>query len=124
MSYAKIELDIIHWLDARKIIQNQSPATALLKFYSEAGELGDAEAKGNTAEQIDAVGDIMVTLINYCAIKGFDLVSCMSKAYEEIKDRNGTMMPNGVFVKESDYKDAPEAQAALNVSYRQMLDNL
>ena len=101
MSYSKVEMQVIQWAEARKIIQNQKPATALLKLVSEVGELCDAEAKGNVIEQIDAVGDTMVCLINYCAIKEFDLTSCIEAAYAQIKDRKGEMLPNGIFVKET-----------------------
>jgi hypothetical protein len=31
---------------------------------------------------------------------GIDLLKALESAYNEIKDRKGTMMPNGVFVKE------------------------
>jgi NTP pyrophosphatase (non-canonical NTP hydrolase) len=99
MSFAAVEMKVVQWSTARKIIQNQAPATALLKLFSELGELADAEAKGNEEEQVDAVGDIMVCLINYCAIKDYDLTSCLNVAYEEIKDRKGEMLPNGIFVK-------------------------
>jgi len=101
MSYSKVEMQVIQWAEARKIIQNQKPATALLKLVSEVGELCDAEAKGNVIEQIDAIGDTMVCLINYCAIKEFDLTSCLESAYTQIKDRKGEMLPNGIFVKET-----------------------
>lgn len=30
-----------------------------------------------------------------------DLVQCLAEAYDEIKDRKGTLMPNGIFVKEN-----------------------
>jgi hypothetical protein len=42
-----------------------------------------------------------VCLINYCALRDIDLVSCLAGAYDEIKDRRGTLMPDGTFVKES-----------------------
>lgn len=99
MSYSKVEMQVIQWAEARKIIQNQKPATALLKLVSEMGELCDAETKGDESKQVDGVGDVMVCLINYCAIKGFDLTSCIEVAYDEIKDRKGEMLPNGIFVK-------------------------
>ena len=73
----------------------------MLKAVSEMGELADATIKNDRDEIIDAVGDVMVCLVNYCAIKDIDLVSCMDSAYSQIKDRKGTLLPNnGVFVKE------------------------
>lgn len=100
MSYADIELNIIQWAEARKIVPNSTPATQLLKALSELGELADATIKNDRAGIIDGVGDVMVCLVNYCALQDINLVSCMEAAYDEIKHRKGTLLPNGVFVKE------------------------
>lgn len=100
MSYAELEIDIIRWAEARKIIPNSTPDTQLLKAMSELGELADATIKKDRAGIVDGVGDVMVCLINYCALQDINLVSCLKQAYEEIKHRKGTLMPNGVFVKE------------------------
>ena len=100
MSYAMVELDIIRWAEARKIIPNSTPATQLLKAMSEIGELADATIKQDKLGIVDGVGDVMVCLVNYCVLQDIDLVSCMKAAYQEIKDRKGTLLPNGVFVKE------------------------
>lgn len=100
MSYADVEMKIIQWAEARKIIPNSSPETQLLKAVSELGELADATIKKDREEVIDAVGDVMVCLINYCALQDINLVSCMEVAYDTIKNRKGTLLPNGVFVKE------------------------
>ena len=99
-SYNALELDIIRWAEARKIIPNAAPHTQLLKAVSEMGELCDAEIKGDMPMIKDGVGDVMVCLINYCALRGINLVECMHSAYGDIKDRKGTLLPNGVFVKE------------------------
>lgn len=100
MTYASIELDIIRWAEARKIIPNSTPSTQLLKAMSELGELADATIKNDRLGIIDGVGDVMVCLINYCALQDINLVQCMDIAYDEIKNRKGTLLPNGVFVKE------------------------
>lgn len=100
-SYRHIEQQIIQWAEARRIIPNATPATQTLKLVSEVGELADAVIKGDLEGTIDAVGDTMVCLINVCALLDIDLVACMEVAYDEIKDRKGTLLPNGVFVKES-----------------------
>jgi NTP pyrophosphatase (non-canonical NTP hydrolase) len=101
MSYAQVEMQIIQWAEARKIIPNSSPETQLLKAVSEIGELADATIKKDREGIIDGVGDVMVCLVNYCALQDIDLVSCMEVAYSQIKHRKGTLLPNGVFVKES-----------------------
>jgi len=101
MSYADVQMKIIQWSEARKIIPNSTPDTQLLKAMSELGELADATIKKDRAGIVDGVGDVMVCLVNYCALQDIDLVTCMKEAYEEIKDRKGTLLPSGVFVKES-----------------------
>jgi len=101
MSYADVELKIIRWAEDRKIIPNAKPHTQLMKAVSEIGELCDAELKGNLSMIKDGVGDVLVCLINYCALKDINLVDCLKEAYEEIKDRKGTTLPDGTFVKET-----------------------
>ena len=100
MSYADYEMKILQWAEARRIIPNSTPATQLLKAMSELGELADATIKNDRFGIRDGVGDVMVCLVNYCALQDINLVDCMEAAYEEIKDRKGTLLPNGVFVKE------------------------
>ena len=101
MSYASVESDIIRWAEARKIIPNSTPDVQLLKAMSEMGELADATIKNDKEAIIDSVGDVMVCLVNYCALQDINLVDCMEVAYDQIKNRKGTLLPNGVFQKES-----------------------
>lgn len=99
MSYANVEMKIIQWAEARRIIPNAKPHTQLMKAVSEMGELCDAELKGNMPMIKDGVGDVLVCLINYCALKDINLVNCIEEAYEQIKDRKGITLPDGTFVK-------------------------
>lgn len=98
--YEEIEQKIIQWSKDRKIIPNATPQSQLLKAFEEMGELAAAEARNSPSKMEDSVGDVMVCLINYCALRGISIVKCMEYAYDEIKDRKGTLMPNGIFVKE------------------------
>lgn len=100
-TYAALESDVVRWSEARKIIPNSTPHAQLLKALSEMGELADATLKGQKEEAMDAVGDVMVCLINYCALQDFNLVDCLEMAYDQIKHRKGTLMASGVFVKET-----------------------
>lgn len=100
MSFAQVELDVIRWAENRRIIPNATSQTQLLKTVSELGELADALIKGDRPGVIDGLGDVLVTLIIVAAKEDLDLVACLKSAYETIKDRKGTMMPNGVFVKD------------------------
>jgi NTP pyrophosphatase (non-canonical NTP hydrolase) len=99
MSYSDIEMKVIQWAEDRQIIPNSTPSTQLLKLMAELGELSDATIKNDLDEIKDGVGDVMVCLINYCALQDIDLVDCIKSAFREIKDRRGTLLSNGVFVK-------------------------
>jgi NTP pyrophosphatase (non-canonical NTP hydrolase) len=101
MSYAQVEMKIIQWSESRKIIPNSTPEVQLLKAVSEMGELADATIKKDKEAVVDAVGDVMVCLINYCALQDINLVDCMEVAYDQIKNRKGTLLPSGLFVKEA-----------------------
>lgn len=101
MSYADVEMKIVQWSEARKIIPNSAPETQLLKAMSEMGELADATIKKDHDGIVDGVGDVLVCLVNYCALQDINLVTCMESAYNQIKHRKGTLLPNGVFVKEA-----------------------
>ena len=100
MSYADVEIKIIQWAEARKIIPNSNPESQLLKAVSEIGELADATIKKDKEAILDSVGDVMVCLINYCALQDINLVDCMEIAYDQIKNRKGILLPNGVFQKD------------------------
>lgn len=99
-SYSYYEMAVVQWAEARRIIPNAKPYSQLLKGFSEMGELADAEIKGDMDKIKDSVGDVMVCLINYCALRDINLVECLGLAYDEIKNRKGTLLPNGTFVKE------------------------
>jgi NTP pyrophosphatase (non-canonical NTP hydrolase) len=100
MSYAAVEMKIIQWSEQRRIIPNSTPEVQLLKAMSEMGELADATIKKDKEAIVDSVGDVMVCLVNYCALQDINLVDCMEVAYDQIKNRRGTLLPNGLFVKE------------------------
>lgn len=104
MSYRITEMEILRWGEARQILFNAKPQAQLMKAMSEFGELADAEMKDDMLGIIDGVGDVMVCLILYCALRDIDLVACMESAYDEIKDRKGKLLPTGIFEKEEPSK--------------------
>jgi NTP pyrophosphatase (non-canonical NTP hydrolase) len=89
------------WARDRRIIPNSTPMAQLMKTVSELGELADATLKNDREGIVDGVGDVIVTLIIYAALQGVTVEDCLASAYGEIKDRKGTLTPEGVFVKET-----------------------
>jgi len=100
MNWKELIEAVDQWAESRGIYNASNPQAQLLKAVSEMGELCDAEVKGLAFDAQDGVGDVLVCLIIYCGMKNFDLKSCLSQAYEEIKNRKGRMLQGGVFVKE------------------------
>lgn len=105
-SFSELELKVLRWAEARKIIPNSSSHVQALKLVSEVGELCDAVIKKDRDGVIDGLGDALVVLIILADIESLNLLSCLESAYNEIKDRRGTLQPNGVFIKETITKEA------------------
>jgi len=124
-SYTELEMQIVQWAEARKIVQNSNIQAQGRKTLEEAGELQEATANIKLIKQIeaafpdiairqefvaikkqcedalrDAYGDILVTLIVGAAVHDVSIVQCLAGAYDEIKDRKGTLLPDGRFQKE------------------------
>ena len=100
MSFDDYEDLVVDWAAERKIIPNSTAAAQCLKAVSEMGELADAVGKKDKEAMQDAVGDVVVCLINLCALSNTDITSCLAIAWHQIKDRKGTLLPSGFFQKE------------------------
>jgi NTP pyrophosphatase (non-canonical NTP hydrolase) len=100
MPWAQLIEAVEQWAKNRQIIPNSNPQSQLLKTMSELGELADALLKNDTNGTADGFGDVLVTLIICAALAGYDLHLCLIEAYNVIKDRKGTLTPEGIFVKE------------------------
>jgi len=96
----ELESKVREWAKDRGIYDHSTPKAQLLKAVSEIGELADADIKRDELGQIDAVGDVIVCLINYAAMRGFTVEHALESAWVEIKDRKGRMVPGGAFVKD------------------------
>ena len=71
-----------------------------MKIMEEGGELAEALLENNRTETKDAIGDIMVVLTNLAHMQQMKIEDCVTSAYDEIKNRKGSMV-NGTFVKKS-----------------------
>ncbi len=91
---------IITWGYNRKITINGQPMTQAIKTLEECHELLEAINKDDKKEIMDAIGDIVVTLVMQCELQDFNLEDCVEAAYNEIKDRRGTLNKVGDFIKE------------------------
>lgn len=100
---------ILQWGIDRNITREggATPLKQVSKLTEELAECLDALAEvdrgvSDSAERDlkDSYGDMMVCIIQACRLSGFDVKECLQLAYDEIKDRKGTMI-GGKFVKEA-----------------------
>lgn len=100
MDANKLIASFEQWGIDRRIVLCSSAKSQFMKTVEEVGELASALAKNDKPAMIDAIGDIVVTLTLVASCAGVPLTECMRAAWEQIKDRKGTLTPEGVFVKE------------------------
>lgn len=89
---------IRNWANTRGLYEKGDSKTQTLKLIEEVGELSIGMLKNNDDLIIDALGDIVVVLTNLAAMRGYNLEHCINIAYNQIKDRQGSMI-NNTFVK-------------------------
>lgn len=79
----------------------KDPVMQMVKMQEEVGELAHEISRGrrDTKEVVDALGDILVTVIGLCHHLHIPVEAALSLAYSEIKDRKGKVIDNS-FVKE------------------------
>lgn len=88
------------WATERGLYEKGNPSTQYVKLQEEAGELAKAILQDDQLEVIDAIGDMVVVLTNLAHLRGVTIEKCIESAYNEIKDRKGSMK-GGTFVKET-----------------------
>ena len=94
-----IKHEVEMWAKDKGILDNATPIKQALKTQEEVTELLNAIVDNDRAEIIDAIGDIMVTLIIQAKMQNLNLFECLQSAYNVISKRTGKMV-NGQFLKD------------------------
>ena len=87
------------WANDRGLYDGGDPKTQALKLVEEVGETCRAILKEDAHGMIDGIGDCVVVLTNLAELIGTPIEECITRAYNEIKDRTGKM-DNGTFKKD------------------------
>jgi len=95
----KLEQEVIEWAADKGILTKATPYKQAQKTLEECGELLYAIGADEPDEIIDAIGDIVVTLIIQCEMQGLKIEDCLYRAYNVIKNRSGVMR-DGQFCKD------------------------
>jgi|TARA_R110000744_G_scaffold224996_3_gene343469 uncharacterized protein YabN with tetrapyrrole methylase and pyrophosphatase domain len=91
-------IDLISmWHRDRNLIAGATDKDQFCKLIQECGELSDNICKKQDVR--DDIGDIIVVLINIAVRNDITIEECLRVAYDDIKDRRGTMV-DGVFLKD------------------------
>jgi len=99
MDYFELECAVETWAADKGILEKATPMAQALKTLEECTELCTAINKNDRFEIIDAIGDIVVTLIIQCKMQDLSLEECLESAYNVISKRTGKMV-DGQFVKD------------------------
>jgi NTP pyrophosphatase (non-canonical NTP hydrolase) len=99
MDYFELECVVEEWAEEKGILAKATPMAQSLKTMEECTELCTAINNNDKAEIIDAMGDIMVTLIIQAKMQNLSLEECLESAYHIISKRTGKMI-DGQFVKD------------------------
>jgi len=97
--YRTLEVKVEEWAEEKGILKNGTTMKQAEKTHEEVLELISAIDEDNREEVIDALGDVLVTLIIQAKMQKLDLLDCLQSAYDVISKRSG-VMKNGMFVKE------------------------
>ena len=99
MKYNELEALVISWAEQKGIFEKGNPDAQCEKTFEEVTELSAAIYENNKEEIIDALGDILVTIIIQAEMQGLKLEDCLQSAYNVISKRTGKMI-DGQFVKD------------------------
>lgn len=99
-NYNELEALVIAWAEQKGIFDKGTPIAQAGKTMEECTELMVAIAFDNKEEIIDALGDILVTIIIQAEMQEVSLTECLESAYNVIAKRTGKMV-NGQFVKDN-----------------------
>ena len=88
------------WAKPKGLLKPENKLAQLAKLLEESGELASGILKNDKELKIDSAGDIFVVLSLLCRQLGFSLQDAANHAYNEIKDRTGTISDDGSFIKD------------------------
>jgi len=97
---SQLKILISQWHEDRKITINGNAGTQLIKLGEEYGELCHAHVRNDIPKIKDAIGDMFVVMVALSELHSLDISDCVDSAYDEIKDRRGSLNEQGNFIKE------------------------
>ena len=100
MNFDELTTSVVEWAKLKGILDNGTRLGQARKTLEEANELLSAVEDDDRAEIVDAIGDVLVTVIIQAEMNGLNVTDCLQSAYDVISKRTGKMV-GGVFVKDA-----------------------
>jgi len=102
INLVKLQSEVLKWRE--KNFPESGVDDQFLGLVEELGELAHTRLKirqsirgANTAEEQDAIGDIMIYLLNYCSERGYILEEIISETWLTVSKRDWIKFPkNGL----------------------------
>jgi len=101
MELKEIQAEIVEWREHN--FPGNTAVQQFLGMVEELGEISHAILKGqqgirgysedDTAEIQDGVGDLMIFLINFCDLNGWDTLEILQNTWDEVKQRDWVAHP-------------------------------
>lgn len=92
--------EILEWGKEKGLLKKEIYPMQFMKVIEELGELSNAILKEKREEEIDAFGDVIITLYLLAEQREVNLSEAVETAYNVIKNRTGKMV-NGTFIREN-----------------------
>lgn len=94
-TFNELELRVIRWAEARKIIPDMNSGQVMHQFTSMVDDLNDAHCGDNKEGVKHSIGHAMAILIVYCDLNGLSIRECLNQAYDQFKNVKGVAMSDG-----------------------------
>ena len=85
--YKELEKLVIEWADDKGILEKGNTKAQSIKTLEEVNELIESIENNDKDEIIDALGDVLVTIIIQSKMQNLSLESCLESAYNVISKR-------------------------------------
>lgn len=97
--FEQLNSRVVAWADSKGILEKATPLKQAEKTLEEAKELVSAVDFDSVVDIVDALGDVMVTILIQAKMQNLDLLDCLESALDIIEKRTGKMI-DGQFVKD------------------------
>ena len=75
---------------------------AFMWLQSDIGDIGKSIIRDNKIKRMSSYANVVNDLNAFCNYLEIDIIECIGKAWNEIKDRKGFLSADGIFIKEED----------------------